>query len=115
MEVQKEKIRRVIKREHDLIGSNLVSRERCDNPGHCAVGALLFAAGCSNRYLASVSDGPLNWSPRSKAARVLQTEYGLTRDMASRIAGANDALYDATAKQRRAEVFAAIADLPATA
>jgi hypothetical protein len=114
MRVQKEKIASVIKAEQKLLAGCLVdSFARCDNPGHCAVGALLYEAGMSNRELSAMWGHHTLWGPGSVAARLLASEYGLTRDLAQIIVNWNDSIGDDTQMDlRRARVLACVSGFP---
>lgn len=116
IKVQKGKMLRVIKAEHDLIDGLYIETAgawaslQCDNPGHCALGSLLVAAGVDDRYLLRLKGTPGLWSYRKRAMRVLRDAYGLTRDLAERIMNAND---EASGQSdRRTRVLRAIRRLP---
>lgn len=119
--VQKAKMLSVIKREHDLVdglytesasawGAQALASRACENPGHCAIGALLAAAGVGDRYLRTLKGVPENWPRQKRAARVLRAEYGLTPQLAERIMTANDASVNGS--PRRARVLRVIRRMP---
>jgi hypothetical protein len=60
----------------------------CENAGHCAIGALLFAAGYTNAQLIDLPNSPDDFP--SDVVNTLATEYGLTQNQASIIVEAND-------------------------
>lgn len=87
--IDREKVIAVIQAEHNLIDGALVEGT-CESPGHCAVGALLYAAGMSNAELNALSGAPAEWEPGGNAALLMLEEYGLDRAHAHQIVSAND-------------------------
>lgn len=89
-----EKVVAVIKAEDDLIANEYVGVDVCDSPGHCAIGALLFAAGVPNERLNEI-DGPEEWFGKDEdIADTLRNAYGLHRWHALEIIHANDDAQD---------------------
>jgi hypothetical protein len=90
---QKDKIIDIIRKDN-LITDCLVEygytrySKPCENPGHCAIGALLFAAGYTNAQLAEMADDPSEFS--TDVVITLREEYGLTELQSEWIVGAND-------------------------
>ena len=64
----------------------------CESPGHCAIGALLFAAGATNEQLATWPGSPDDWSPDDKPAQMLLDNYGIRRRHATLIVSVNDSI-----------------------
>jgi hypothetical protein len=90
---QRQKMVRVIESEPFLIHGNLVAEPdtlvpQCQGLGHCAIGALLFAAGISNKRLERVDGDIESLTPAMR--QVLKTNYGLNMDDAEFIMEVND-------------------------
>lgn len=94
-----EKMVAVIEAETRLIEDLLVEHRHeltlglvvCQNPGHCAIGALLYAAGVTNEELSHSKGDPedeFGWEV--KWDRVLWDAYRIDREDAKAIVGAND-------------------------
>lgn len=96
--INAEKAIAVIEAEQNLLygayieGGDVSPVVRCDNPGHCALGALLFAGGVTNEemYAAAYIGEPSEWKQDDRFASVLEEEYGIHRRHATRIMDAND-------------------------
>lgn len=100
-----EKAVAVIQAEHKLIGGNWV--ERCENPGRCALAALLFAAGMPDKDMVLHGE-PVDWTLGSRPAELLNDAYGLRRWHADQIMTVNDATRDdnsAAIARRRQQVI----------
>lgn len=122
-ELQREKIIKVLEDEKRLVSEALVEKRRkfdadvgavveCGSPGHCALGALLFAVGFSDSVLRHAPADPYEmWhyntsaemygdDARHQVAKALETEYGVDESRAEDIIGCNDTM-DAEAAHRR--------------
>lgn len=66
----------------------------CKGPGHCAVGALMFAAGISNKRIAKFEAGgvPLDSYGSGPIARVLFDAYHIDQEDVSDIINQNDSV-----------------------
>lgn len=84
-----EKIVAVIRAEQELIAGSLVDTGLCISPGHCAIGALLFAAGMTNVELQSMPDAPDEWDT-DRPFELLNEHYGIRGRHADLITHAND-------------------------
>lgn len=93
--VQRELIKKVIENDR-LVWGFLVELDRnsgstaavCDNPGHCAVGALLSAAGVSDEKMLTLSPFPSEFP--SGILELLYLHYGLTVTALTTLADVND-------------------------
>ena len=121
--IDREKVLAVIAAEHKLIGGELVEHTGdfggppviCESPGHCALGALLYAAGMPDKTILDLGE-PSEWgfdeSEEGGAATVaLWDHYRLRRWHAQEIMVSNDDHRLDGIPERRAQVMARIATM----
>jgi len=123
--VQKDKIREVIQADQNLlhgrlVGALVVNGQVCENPGHCAIGAMLFAGGMTNREIRDLNNEPTAWlqdgdDTARKAIDLLHEQYGINTDLAGDIAVGNDSgAEELPLAERQANILKAVDKLPDT-
>ena len=97
--MDKEKIIKVLEAEQALIATSVVhyKKRRCGHPGRCAIGALLFAAGVTDKQLWEIeevtqrcSDTEAIWGLFPEYGDLLYLTYGLDECQAAQIMSEND-------------------------
>lgn len=106
--IQREKIIAVIEAEHALINREFADGD-CGRVGHCAIGALLFAAGMPNSVLRELNGEVSEWDNSDPAAVALREHYGLERWHASQVIEDNDEFLEIA--ERRRAVIACVSNL----
>lgn len=101
--IEREKIIAVIEAEHELINKEFADGD-CGRVGHCAIGALLFAAGMPNSVLHELNGEVSEWASSDPAAVALREHYGLERWHASQIIDENDNVHFVIEARRRAVI-----------
>lgn len=107
--INRDKVIAVIQAEHNLVHGEFVDVS-CENPGHCALGALLFAAGMANEELVGTTT-PDDWSVDGREDSLMRRAYGLRRFHCEKIMSANDDNEHASIEDRRAYVIERVRDL----
>lgn len=105
--IERDRIVAVIQAEQKLIEGFYIEETKCENPGHCALGALLFAVGVTNNELyANYIGEPSEWHDESEwIAEKMFDAYGLRRLHCMAIMQAND---NGTVGEERTELRRAV-------
>jgi hypothetical protein len=91
-----EQVVAIIRAEQHLIHGALIETDpKCKSVGHCAVGALLAAAGFTSKQIRAMQPSPMEWNRDATGRRALdkmQTQYGLQQHDLRELVTTNDSV-----------------------